>query len=761
MVDRNDHSIAVVGKIAVLRHTVNNSAQEGVDRCLKFFRQNSFGGGFFVSRGSTEEKFAQHFGNIQYKTEQGVPEQVLYCRSFLNLPICIVFIHFRTEHQGKQQIQDTRTTVFIDDNERRRSAIQRLRVISFDGILLILLLNEVDLSHARKFFERDFARNFHNGIPKRFHDAVYERRKQCSAVQPLHDRIDISGAVAVIVARQMRLIHIVDELNERFVLFRCFPFIHDDIEYIADRLFHRGIHCRALRDEAVKFVQKERKRFFEPLYRNRCAACHVHINIAVGIFPESRFRGDCFVGGFFREGRYERVDQIVHRAAHAEHGKETFKRRLDAARLYRIEKSVDQTRAEICNYVFRKPELRLLRVFGEIIDRAFRLIRLYVGNVVEVFEGIDIRFDRALLTDVFAREGYKAHRAGIGDRRTRFDVVQLIARFRRHGRDVVRVHVTRENIMDTRIRKRRRNILIIVDEVIAEELFLHVKMLDETVMHHANDGIALRLCRLRLLDNPIFQLFADLTARLMFRRTRVGIVRAVTTAVDDDDRVPFRRLCDVGEHTRLVAVFRFRISGRLELRDDAVLRVVDGIGIRFEEQFGRSARSGNFDAVLRVIIIREAVVHVVVAVRDVNFDVGELLFKLRELLRYIFMRFQLAVLREIARDHEHVGRLFGNFGEHPVQNSRAFGENFAVAVERVLIVRRVLDEVGRKDVDVGQHCDVQGLFVRRRLRLLFLRDCIQPARQKSDHKDDREKDGKQRNECVPYFACHILLQNIL
>ena len=719
---------------------------------MNFRRQQPLFGGFGLRRGSAEEKFAEHFGNIQYKTDQCVSEKILDRRLLFDLPICIRFIHFRPEHKCKQQVEYARSAVLIDDDERRRSAFQRLRVVGFDRVLLF---DEFDLPHTRKFFEGDPARNLYDCIPKRVDDAVQKSRQQRAAVQTFHDRIDVSGAIAVIVARQVRLIHVVDELNERFIFRAALSVIDLDREDIADRLFDRGAHGRALLNEAVEFIHEERERFFQPLYGDRSPARHIHINVSVGILPCSRLFGDRGVGRLALHARDKRIDQIVDRAAHAEQGQQCAQSRFDPALLYRVEQAVDQAGAEIYDHVFRKPELRLFCIFGQIFDRPLRLIRLYVGDVVEIRDGVDIRLDDALLADVFARKGHKAHRAGIGDRGARLDVVERVARFRRHGRDVVRVHVAGENIVDARIRKRRRNVPIVVDEVIAEEFLLHVEMLDEPVVHHADDSVALCLGGGRLFDHPRLQLGADLAARLVLRRALVGVVRAVAAAVYDDDRVPFRRLCDVGEHARLVAVLRLRIGGGFELRDDAVLRIVHGVCIRLEEQFGRGARRGDLNAVLRVVVVRQVVVYVVIAVGDVNFDVGKLRFEFRELLRDVSVRFEFPILGQISRDHEHVGLPLGDFREHPLENALALGKDLAVAVECILIICRVLDQVGREYVNVGQDRDVQRLFARLRC-LLRVRLC--PLRQQPDEQGGDQQQRKKRCECSLCFVCHKILR---
>ena len=127
------------------------------------------------------------------------------------------------------------------------------------------------------------------------------------------------------------------------------------------------------------------------------------------------------------------------------------------------------------------------------------------------------------------------------------------------------------------------------------------------------------------------------------------------------------------------------------------------------------------------------------------------------------MRFELAVFGEVARDHQYVGSLLHDFREHSVQNALALGKDLAVAVERVLIIFRVLDEFGRKNVDVGQNCDVQRLFVCRafRLRLLFLCADLQPLREQPDEQGRRQQEGEQRRADALCFACHKILQKDL
>ena len=146
----------------------------------------------------------------------------------------------------KQQNQNGRGIVFIDDDQRSRSAFERLRSKGIDCPRFVI--NYVYFADSRKPAHRNFPGNIHNSIPKRFDDSVQQRRKKHAAVQTFHNRIDIGGAVAVVVTRQVRLVHVVDELNERFILCRSFPFVNGDIEDIANRLFHCRVHRRALRN---------------------------------------------------------------------------------------------------------------------------------------------------------------------------------------------------------------------------------------------------------------------------------------------------------------------------------------------------------------------------------------------------------------------------------------------------------------------------------------------------------------------------------
>ena len=501
----------------------------------------------------------------------------------------------------------------------------------------------------------------------------------------------------------MSLVHVVDQLHERLVfLFAFGSVIYLYIEHVADK----SICCRSdlcvILQYFIRFVQK----IFQRLAECRRIDTQIARNNQNFDGNDHVIRGRVIIDRSARllwQKPHEHGDHRLHvRNGNPQQFSDKIQKIgfQSVARGDRLREVSDQPRSEIRDDVFRKAELRLFRIFREILYRRLLLIRRRICNVIEIRPCTDVRGNRLFPALRFGRERNKTHGTRIRYRRARFNVVKHVAVLARRDGDVVGVHVPRKHELHSRVGKCGRYVFIVVDYILAEDFFLHGKMLRKAVMHHSDDRISLFSRGFRLLYHPIFQFLADLSARLMLRRAFVRIVRAITSAIHDNDRISFRGLRYIRQHSRFIASFRLRIRRRPELCDYSVRLVIDRVFIRFQKQLRRGTRRGDGDSVFRIVIIPETVIYIVIAVRHVNLDARNRLLHLFKLFCKVLVPLQFPVLRKIARNHQYVRLFFLYLREHAIQNTRTFRKYFTVTVERVLVIFRILDKIGRQNVYV-------------------------------------------------------------
>ena len=281
---------------------------------------------------------------------------------------------------------------------------------------------------------------------------------------------------------------------------------------------------------------------------------------------------------------------------------------------------------------------------GLVLTRC-RVIKAYGADVVEsVHRGNEAAGYLAQL--------HKAHRRRVGEVRAGLDIVEGVAVFCGHGRNVVCVHVAGEDHFKTRVCKLGRYLVIILNEVHLEDVGLHREMRNKAVVRHTDDAVALGLGGFYLLGRPGDKLGAHFAACLVLVFLIRGVVGAVAAGVERDKGQTLAGLCDVGKLARFLAL------GRSVARDHALVGVNKVVNRC--EILGLGARCGNGLAVGGVEVLGVLVAHVVVSVYDVDLHAGNVLLHLLKARGELLVAFKLAVLGQVAGNEEHVGLILSD-----------------------------------------------------------------------------------------------------
>ena len=285
-----------------------------------------------------------------------------------------------------------------------------------------------------------------------------------------------------------------------------------------------------------------------------------------------------------------------------------------------------------------------------------------------------------------------------------------------------------------------RDALIAVDEVHGQDGGLDIEVRHQTVVLQTDDKVAARLGGGSLLDDPLFQIGADGAARLMLIRAVGCVLLAVAAGVHGDNGQPLDRSRNIGQAAGLIA------RGRGEGRDDGrigVDKVVDTL-----EVLRVRTRGGHGLAVGGVEVLGIVITDVMVAVDDIDLQPRNILLQLLQLLCQRRVALLLAVLSQVAGYEKDVGLVRANLLKLFVQDCGALLEQLAVAVERVLKVRRVCNHIRREIVQVGHDCDPQVHVLRLVRRKSRNRQC--------EDKDYRQQQ-RQQSASIVHSGFHFFL----
>ena len=205
-----------------------------------------------------------------------------------------------------------------------------------------------------------------------------------------------------------------------------------------------------------------------------------------------------------------------------------------------------------------------------------------------------------------------------------------------------------------------RDALIAVDEVHGQDGGLDIEVRHQTVVLQTDDKVAARLGGGSLLDDPLFEIGADGTARLMLIVTVGGVVRAVAAGIHGDHGQSLDRTGDIGQAAGLIA------RGRGEGRDDGrvgVDKVVDTL-----EVLRVRARGGHGLTVGGVEVLGIVITDVMVAVDDIDLQPRNILLQLLQLLCQRRVALLLAVLGQVAGHEKDVGLVRADALKHLVKD---------------------------------------------------------------------------------------------
>ena len=265
------------------------------------------------------------------------------------------------------------------------------------------------------------------------------------------------------------------------------------------------------------------------------------------------------------------------------------------------------------------------------------------------------------------------------------------------------MHVAGEDVAHASVSELGRHVAPILDDVLGEDVLLAGEVRNEAVVHQTNDGVALGLCVLRLLDHPGHEILIHTTCGHMLVRVVAGVgVGAIHSGVD----------CHNGELAQIDGIRKAaRLLAGCCVGVGEVLRIPVSVIAEVPIDLLELVGSRGFGAFL--LAIRESariliVVDVVVAVDDEDFGVGFVL-DLLEPLGQLLVAELLAVLREVAGDQQHVGLILPHHVERRVQDRARLLEHLWVTTHVGFVIfaiahvgKRVVVRIGQDgDLDIG------------------------------------------------------------
>ena len=348
------------------------------------------------------------------------------------------------------------------------------------------------------------------------------------------------------------------------------------------------------------------------------------------------------------------------------------------------------------------------------------------------------------LRGTFPQEPDGPHGTGIGDGGARLDIVEGVALLGAHDRDILRVLVAGEHVVHAGVRQFGGDVPEVVNEEMAEDGGFLSEMGDDAVVHHADDRIASLAGGTGLSLRPFQEVGGDVAADLTELFSVGRVVRGVAVRVDDDDREALLRTRHIGEGPGLSA-FR-RGVGRFDrgvVPGDVFIKVPEVL-------LGRRFRLDRF-AVRGVEVLRGRVVDVMVAVRHVDFEAGQILFQLFQFGGKRFVRGILSVFGDVTVQEEHVRLRRAHLLQLGVEDGFRLVEHLLVEVDGVLIVRGPLDHGLGDGVHVRHDHDPQVVLPRGRR---FIGGKTHWQRQ--DHGHDHGKQDGEQFVCVFHFVVSFL-----